>query len=175
MNAQETDLRNGYFGKNKQESDRSFSAYAKFSEKLTFFCLDLYTYVWIWRVKNVIFSENFYVRTKWNIPWHQLFFEWFSWQDLVGKGVVEYVDVNEEETARISMTPDDLQDQEHSYCSTYTHCEIHPSMILGVCASIIPFPDHNQVMCSTKAVRVLHLFFSFYRDRNSRRTSDIVR
>lgn len=27
---------------------------------------------------------------------------------------------------------------------TFTHCEIHPSMILGVCASIIPFPDHNQ-------------------------------
>ncbi|WP_254060352.1 hypothetical protein, partial [Granulicella sp. L56] len=27
---------------------------------------------------------------------------------------------------------------------TWTHCEIHPSMILGVCASIIPFPDHNQ-------------------------------
>ena len=26
---------------------------------------------------------------------------------------------------------------------SYTHCEIHPSMILGVCASIIPFPDHN--------------------------------
>ena len=25
----------------------------------------------------------------------------------------------------------------------YTHCEIHASMILGVCASIIPFPDHN--------------------------------
>uniref|UniRef100_A0A1I7WN83 DNA-directed RNA polymerase n=1 Tax=Heterorhabditis bacteriophora TaxID=37862 RepID=A0A1I7WN83_HETBA len=30
------------------------------------------------------------------------------------------------------------------YCDTYTHCEIHPAMILGVCASIIPFPDHNQ-------------------------------
>ena len=27
---------------------------------------------------------------------------------------------------------------------TWTHCEIHPAMILGVCASIIPFPDHNQ-------------------------------
>lgn len=27
----------------------------------------------------------------------------------------------------------------------WTHCEIHPSMILGICASIIPFPDHNQV------------------------------
>jgi DNA-directed RNA polymerase II subunit RPB2 len=28
---------------------------------------------------------------------------------------------------------------------SFSHCEIHPSMILGVCASIIPFPDHNQV------------------------------
>jgi DNA-directed RNA polymerase II subunit RPB2 len=31
-----------------------------------------------------------------------------------------------------------------SYSKSYTHCEIHPSMILGICASIIPFPDHNQ-------------------------------
>jgi DNA-directed RNA polymerase II subunit RPB2 len=44
----------------------------------------------------------------------------------------------------IAMTPDDLQDSDMAYCTTYTHCEIHPSMILGVCASIIPFPDHNQ-------------------------------
>lgn len=34
---------------------------------------------------------------------------------------------------------------EEAYADTYTHCEIHPSLILGVCASIIPFPDHNQV------------------------------
>ena len=26
----------------------------------------------------------------------------------------------------------------------YTHCEIHPCLILGVLASCIPFPDHNQ-------------------------------
>ena len=52
--------------------------------------------------------------------------------------------MNEEETAMIAMTPDDLDTE--TYCSTYTHCEIHPSMILGVCASIIPFPDHNQVI-----------------------------
>jgi hypothetical protein len=32
-----------------------------------------------------------------------------------------------------------------AYSGSYTHCEIHPSLILGVCASIIPFPDHNQV------------------------------
>ncbi|CAN8008979.1 DNA-directed RNA polymerase II subunit RPB2 [Ixodes scapularis] len=68
----------------------------------------------------------------------------YSWQDLVASGVVEYIDTLEEETVMLSMTPDDLQDKGFAYCSTYTHCEIHPSMILGVCASIIPFPDHNQ-------------------------------
>ena len=51
----------------------------------------------------------------------------------------------EEETVMLAMTPDELQEKGAAYCSTYTHCEIHPSMILGVCASIIPFPDHNQV------------------------------
>ena len=25
----------------------------------------------------------------------------------------------------------------------YTHCEIRPTMILGVSVSIIPFPNHN--------------------------------
>lgn len=74
-----------------------------------------------------------------------------SWQDLVASGVVEYIDTLEEETVMLAMTPDDLQEKGVAYCSTYTHCEIHPSMILGVCASIIPFPDHNQVsrpLCS---------------------------
>jgi DNA-directed RNA polymerase II subunit RPB2 len=65
-----------------------------------------------------------------------------SWQDLVLEGLVEYIDCLEEETVMIAMTPEDLRESE--YCATYTHCEIHPSMILGVCASIIPFPDHNQ-------------------------------
>lgn len=69
-----------------------------------------------------------------------------SWKDLIAEGVVEYVDTLEEETCMIAMNPDDLEptSNEEVYCETYTHCEIHPSMILGVCASIIPFPDHNQ-------------------------------
>ncbi len=59
-----------------------------------------------------------------------------------------YVDTEEEETAMIAMTITDLrnarQAPDTAYTDTYTHCEVHPSMILGVCASIIPFPDHNQ-------------------------------
>ncbi|KAL9267562.1 DNA-directed RNA polymerase II subunit RPB2-like protein [Drosera capensis] len=43
-----------------------------------------------------------------------------GWHDLVSKGFIEYIDTEEEETNMISMT-----DQ----------C---------ICASIIPFPDHNQ-------------------------------
>lgn len=35
-------------------------------------------------------------------------------------------------------------DPAHAYSYTFTHCEVHPAMILGVCASIVPFPDHNQ-------------------------------
>jgi DNA-directed RNA polymerase II subunit RPB2 len=42
----------------------------------------------------------------------------------------------------IAMQLKDLY-SEKAQTLTYTHCEIHPSMILGVCASIIPFPDHN--------------------------------
>ncbi|KAK6881146.1 DNA-directed RNA polymerase II subunit RPB2 [Candida tropicalis] len=96
----------------------------------------------------------------------------YTWSSLVSEGIVEYVDAEEEETIMIAMSPDDvkaskstmseseqqelqLQEQEldpakrikpttSSNTHTYTHCEIHPSMILGVAASIIPFPDHNQ-------------------------------
>eukprot|EP00250_Pteridium_aquilinum_P022160 c25312_g1_i2 orf=642-4202(+) len=71
-----------------------------------------------------------------------------EWYNLVAKGFIEYVDAEEEETTMISMTIQDLVNArlhpEEAYSHTYTHCEIHPSLILGVCASIIPFPDHNQ-------------------------------
>lgn len=53
------------------------------------------------------------------------------------------MDVEEEENSMIAMILTDLTG-EKSLRHSYTHCEIHPSMILGVCASIIPFPDHNQ-------------------------------
>jgi DNA-directed RNA polymerase II subunit RPB2 len=65
-----------------------------------------------------------------------------TFKTLVQLGVVEYVDCEEEETIMIAMLIEDLKRPNHS--ALYTHCEIHPAMILGVCGSIIPFPDHNQ-------------------------------
>ncbi len=66
-----------------------------------------------------------------------------KFDELVDNGIVEYLDVEEEESSMIAMKIDDLVSHK-DYCFTYTHCEIHPAMILGVSASIIPFPDHNQ-------------------------------
>ena len=69
----------------------------------------------------------------------------YSWTELIKAGVVEYIDTLEEETIMCAMFPDDVyKKDEFKYCNSYTHCEIHPAMILGVCASIVPFPDHNQ-------------------------------
>lgn len=71
-----------------------------------------------------------------------------NWDTLLSLGVIEYIDTAEEETTMIAMTPLDVKrarlNPRQAYCDTYTHCEIHPAMILGVCASIVPFPDHNQ-------------------------------
>ena len=64
----------------------------------------------------------------------------YKWFDMVTSGIIEYIDAAEEENAMIAMFPDDLNNDNIKY----THCEIHPSLILGVCASTIPFPDHNQ-------------------------------
>jgi len=71
----------------------------------------------------------------------------YGWNEIVANGLIEYIDCEEEETAMIAMTLDDVASsrlESNAYTRTHTHCEIHPSMILGIAASIIPFPDHNQ-------------------------------
>ncbi|KAK2953101.1 putative DNA-directed RNA polymerase II subunit rpb2 [Blattamonas nauphoetae] len=76
-----------------------------------------------------------------------------NWSRLLHEGVVEYVGCAEEESCRIAVTIQNIpkrstdmsaDDERNKRPDTYTHCEIHPAMILGVCASIIPFPHHNQ-------------------------------
>jgi len=67
----------------------------------------------------------------------------YSWDELLKDGLIEYIDTAEEETTSIAMVLSDLEYGRRNEVE-YTHCEIHPSMILGVVASIIPFPDHNQ-------------------------------
>jgi DNA-directed RNA polymerase II subunit RPB2 len=68
-----------------------------------------------------------------------------SFDDLKERGYIEYLDVEEEESALIAM---DITYLKSSHLQ-YTHCEIHPSMLFGVCASVIPFPNHNQATKNT--------------------------
>jgi DNA-directed RNA polymerase II subunit RPB2 len=63
----------------------------------------------------------------------------FGWYYLIAYGIVEYIDPDEEDNLMIAFYPSDMDGDKR-----YTHCEIHPSMILGVCASTIPFAHHNQ-------------------------------
>lgn len=64
------------------------------------------------------------------------------------KAVVEYIDPEETLNCLVSMDIKDLETKNNSdlnpYLYRYTHCEIHPSVVYGVLASLIPFPDHNQ-------------------------------
>lgn len=66
--------------------------------------------------------------------------------ELTDNAILEYVDVNESDTLMICMSSDNLLENKRENFSfyNYTHCEIHPSMMLGVLACNIPFPEHNQ-------------------------------
>tara|TARA_B100000214_G_scaffold346634_1_gene297385 strand:+ start:5599 stop:9045 length:3447 start_codon:yes stop_codon:yes gene_type:complete len=56
---------------------------------------------------------------------------------------IEYIDPYESNNSIISMSIHNINDKK------YTHCEIHPSLILGALASCIPFPHHNQAPRNT--------------------------
>ncbi|KAK9349878.1 hypothetical protein V1505DRAFT_342873 [Lipomyces doorenjongii] len=60
-----------------------------------------------------------------------------QFDDFLRKGLVEYLDVNEENDCNIAI-------YEHQIDSTSTHLEIEPFTILGAVAGLIPYPHHNQ-------------------------------
>ena len=64
-----------------------------------------------------------------------------DWNTLVTKGLVELIDPDEEECALIAFSQDDLDKRSNL---PFTHCELHPSLMLGICASMIPYANHNQ-------------------------------
>ncbi|KAL2821747.1 hypothetical protein BDW59DRAFT_174098 [Aspergillus cavernicola] len=60
-----------------------------------------------------------------------------QFDDFLAQGLVEYLDVNEENDSLIAVYEKDISD-------TTTHMEIEPFTILGAVAGLIPYPHHNQ-------------------------------
>jgi DNA-directed RNA polymerase subunit B' len=90
-----------------------------------------------------------------------------KFSDLLKDGVIEFLDAEEEENAFIAMTLDEIGPY-------HTHVEISPSAILGICASIIPYAEHNQSPRNTyeagmtkQALGLYASNFSFRTDRRS--------
>ncbi|OWP03891.1 DNA-directed rna polymerase III subunit [Marssonina coronariae] len=60
-----------------------------------------------------------------------------DFDDFLYRGLIEYVDVNEENDSNIALYENEIQDAS-------THLEIEPFTILGAVAGLIPYPHHNQ-------------------------------
>jgi DNA-directed RNA polymerase III subunit RPC2 len=60
-----------------------------------------------------------------------------TFDDFLTHGIVEYLDVNEENDALVAL-------YETEVTQSTTHMEIEPFTILGAVAGLIPFPHHNQ-------------------------------
>ena len=61
-----------------------------------------------------------------------------TWRDLLDEGLIEYLDVSEENNSLIATYETDILP------GKTTHLEIAPWSILGICAGLIPYPHHNQ-------------------------------
>jgi DNA-directed RNA polymerase beta subunit/intein/homing endonuclease len=69
-----------------------------------------------------------------------------NWDELVEKGFIEYIDNMEANGSVIAFNQKELSKFKSDYC------EISPAMMLGVMASIIPFPDHSQCIFKNEPV-----------------------
>jgi len=60
-----------------------------------------------------------------------------TWKDLFDKGILEFLDADEEDNAYVAVSEKDLTPE-------HTHLELDPATILGIEASLLPFPEKNR-------------------------------
>ena len=118
-----------------------------------------------------------------------------SWDEFMIRypNVIEFLDKEEEQNMMLALFPEYISKAasimnkppvktqseldkinrinryDDSVYARFTHCEIHPSMILGIVSSNIPFPNHNQsprgMFQYNQARQAMGIYISDYRER----------
>ena len=120
-----------------------------------------------------------------------------SWNQFMMKfpGVIEYIDTDEKYNAMIAMFPSEVEDMRIKMIESaellkklqpndfkniinrydnftylkYSHCEIHPSLLIGVVVSNIPFCECNQgprnIFQYSQARQAMGIYATNWRDR----------
>ena len=100
------------------------------------------------KLKETKFSFNFLISPKFYEQNCENKFDPFKKESIASswgaEGIIEYIDTNEVNNTYIAMTNVDMELAKEPYINEYTHCEIHPGLMLGAVAAVIPFSDDNQ-------------------------------
>lgn len=80
-----------------------------------------------------------------------------KFDDFLRSGLIEYLDVNEENNTNIAVYPSDVRllflsakkkRMNHARVQVVrgetTHLEIEPFAVMGVCSALVPYAHHNQ-------------------------------
>ncbi len=60
-----------------------------------------------------------------------------TWNDLIKKGVIEYLDADEEENAYVALKREDVTKK-------HTHLELDPILVFGVASSTLAYPERDR-------------------------------
>ena len=66
-----------------------------------------------------------------------------TFEDLVKRGLIEFIDAEEEEDILVAVDEEDIEYHPESDEQDTTHLEIDPQLIFGIGAGMIPYPEHN--------------------------------
>jgi DNA-directed RNA polymerase II subunit RPB2 len=97
--------------------------------------------------------------------------ERYTYKELVEQNKIIYLDSAEIITYVIAMYPHEINEYPQY---SFDFCELHPSFVLGIAASTIPYPDHTPSPRNTYQASMAKQAMSIYAMSNEIRTDTVV-